>query len=160
MEHLRQAWALRIEGYGIQPTHSIYRGLREVTIPYRDGEPVTGREIVDRAVKVLREEGYGPEHPGQWWFVWIDEPERIRQSREWSRFNFHSWVGKHPLTMESGHWANIGFVYEARFTSRPNLIGGVSQLPIGTKLNIIAIHVLMPNDRWERVPVSFIGTVT
>lgn len=159
MTHLREAWAGLVEASGPArgPNDSIYRGLRQVMIPF-DPEVdagLSGRQIADRAIKQLRSEGYGPEHPGNWWMVNNDDAERLRLAKWWSS-HFGVYMGK------DGKEALIGFVYEARFTARPppSVYNGNSLLPVGLKIRIIAVHVTNTRDAWERIPVDYTATIT
>lgn len=143
---------LRIEG-GLGPNDSIYRAERNVMIPYKDEPHLSGRQIVERAIKSLTVEGYGPHHLGRWWMVQgFPESQRLSDAKFWA-FHFSEYGGN------NGDQAGIGFIYEARFLERPPWMGS-NHFPVGQKLHIVAIHVTLPNEQWERVSVDFQGVVT
>jgi hypothetical protein len=138
----------------IGPNDPIYRALREVHITIDlDRDPdehyYSGREVADRAIAQLRSEGYGPEKPGEWWFV--TEPEDAHRpglGLDGAKFWAGRWnrVGAYPFDK-----VFVGFIYEARFTERPDLnIGNSSHIP-GRKITIVAVHVTDSNNQWQRV---------
>lgn len=137
----------------IGPNDPIYRALRGIQIPYdreRDGS-LSGQQVADLAIAGLRAEGYGPEKPGSWWFVTPGGGE-LEGAKYWAS-SFGEYAGR------NGDRANVGFIYEARFTERPELsLGNESYIP-GRKITVVAVHVTDSNNQWQRVPIGPIQTI-